>query len=140
MTSERVRKLITVFIVKFRNVTWFTNLDHAKRQEELILYKQYSPKEYPTYDNYDAIEVSQVKNIPADWDGVMGFPVTFLDKCNPEQFEIVGSNRGVGQDPEGVYGRGSLLSGKETWKRLLIRHRRSQTGRSHSGRSPSAIL
>lgn len=77
-------------LVKFRNVTWFTNLDIAKRHEELILYKAYNPDEYPTYDNYDAIEVSKTKDIPADYDGAMGVPITFLDKHNPDQFEIIG--------------------------------------------------
>jgi hypothetical protein len=72
------------------SVSWFTNLDHAKRHEELILYREYSPEVYPTYDNYDAIEVSRVKDIPKDYDGLMGVPITFLDKHNPEQFEIVG--------------------------------------------------
>ena len=80
----------TTGLVKFRNVGWFTNLDHAKRHEELILYKRYSPEEYPVYDNYDAINVNKVAEIPMDWDGVMGVPVTFLDKYNPDQFEIVG--------------------------------------------------
>jgi len=69
---------------------WFTNLDHAKRHEELILYKSYDPTEYPTYDNYDAIEVSKTVDIPVDYDGVMGVPVSFLGKHNPDQFEIVG--------------------------------------------------
>ena len=77
-------------LVKFRNVTWFTNLDHKKRHEELILYNRYSPEEYPTYDNYDAINVDRVAEIPMDWDGAMGVPVTFLDKYNPEQFEVIG--------------------------------------------------
>ena len=77
-------------LVKFRNVTWFTNLDYPKRHEDLILYKRYSPEEYPKYDNYDAIEVSKTKEIPKDWDGVMGVPITFLDKYNPDQFEILG--------------------------------------------------
>ena len=72
------------------NAAWFTNLDHAKRHEELILYKRYSPEEYPAYDNYDAINVDRVTDIPMDWDGAMGVPVTFLDKHNPEQFEIMG--------------------------------------------------
>ena len=72
---------------------WFTNLDHSKRHEELILYKQYSPKEYPHYDNYNAIEVSKTAEIPQDWDGVMGVPITFLDKYNPEQFEILGATQ-----------------------------------------------
>ena len=112
-------------LAKFRNVTWFTNLDHAKRHEDLILYKRYSPEEYPKYDNYDAIDVKRIADIPEDYDGVMGVPVTFLDKYNPDQFEIVGSNRGVDQDPNGVYGRGSYLNGREIWKRLFIRPRRT---------------
>ena len=72
------------------NAAWFTNLDHKKRHEELILYKRYSPEEYPDYDNYDAINVDRIAAIPVDWDGAMGVPVTFLDKHNPEQFEILG--------------------------------------------------
>ncbi len=69
---------------------WFTNLDHKKRHEELILFHKYSPEEYPKYDNYDAIDVGKTAEIPVDYDGVMGVPITFLDKYNPEQFEIVG--------------------------------------------------
>lgn len=72
------------------NACWLTNLDISKRHEDLILYKEYTPEEYPRYDNYDAIEVSQAKNIPVDYDGVMGVPVTFLNRHNPDQFEIVG--------------------------------------------------
>ena len=110
--------------VKYGRVSglrWFTNLETKKRFEELTLYKTYNAKEYPKYDNYDAIEVSKVVEIPMDYDGVMGVPVTFLDKSNPKQFEILGSNRGIDQDPNGVYGRGSFLNGKETFKRLFIR-------------------
>lgn len=73
---------------------WFTNLDHSKRHEELILYKKYSPEEYPKYDNYDAINVDKVAEIPYDYDGVMGVPITFLDKYNPKQFEIVAFRKG----------------------------------------------
>ena len=76
-------------LVKFRNCHWFTNLDHQKRHESLILYKHYTPEEYPKYDNYEAIEVSKVENIPCDYDGVMGVPLTFLDKYNPDQFDII---------------------------------------------------
>lgn len=72
------------------NAAWFTNLDYKKRHEELILYKHYSPDEYPRYDNYDAINVDKVAEIPMDWDGVMGVPITFLDNHNPDQFEILG--------------------------------------------------
>ena len=69
---------------------WYTNLDYRQRHEELILFKRYSPEEYPHYDNYDAIEVSKVAHIPKDWDGAMGVPITFLDSHNPKQFEILG--------------------------------------------------
>lgn len=72
------------------NSAWFTNLDVKKRHEELILVKRYSPDEYPHYDNYDAIEVSKIVDIPLDYAGVMGVPITFLGKYNPDQFEIVG--------------------------------------------------
>ena len=79
-------------VVKGRlgNAAWFTNLDHKKRHKELILYKRYLPEEYPAYDNYDAINVDKIAEIPEDWEGAMGVPVTFLDKHNPEQFEIMG--------------------------------------------------
>lgn len=72
------------------NTSWFTNLDTPKRHEELILYKRYSPDDYPKYDNYDAIEVGRVSDIPIDYKGAMGVPDTFLDKYNPKQFELVG--------------------------------------------------
>ena len=69
---------------------WYTNLDHKKRHEELILFRNYTPEAYPRYVNYDAIEVSKTEDIPCDYDGLMGVPITFMDKYNPEQFEIVG--------------------------------------------------
>ncbi len=69
---------------------WYTNLDHRKRHEELILFRNFSPTAYPRYVNYDAIEVSKTEDIPCDYDGLMGVPITFMDKYNPEQFEIVG--------------------------------------------------
>ncbi|CAG1002886.1 hypothetical protein MTYP_03044 [Methylophilaceae bacterium] len=69
---------------------WFTNMDNPKRHEKIPLYRKYSPAEYPKYDNYDAIEVGKVAEIPVDYDGAMGVPITFLDKYNPAQFEIVG--------------------------------------------------
>ncbi len=111
-------------IVSTNNTCWFTNIDNQKRHEDLILYKTYNPQEYPKYDNYDAIEVARTADIPMDYKGVMGVPVTFLDKYNPEQFEIIGSNRGIDQDPNGVYGRGSYLNGTETFKRLFIRNKK----------------
>ena len=76
--------------MKSVNASWFTNLDISKRHEEIILFKKFNEKDYPKYDNYDAIEVGKVADIPMDYEGVMGVPITFLDRYNPEQFEIVG--------------------------------------------------
>ena len=73
---------------------WFTNLDVAKRHEKLILWKNYTSDEYPKYDNYDAINVDKVSEIPCDYDGVMGVPITFMDSFSPEQFEIIGMAHG----------------------------------------------
>lgn len=75
---------------KHINAIWLTNLEHRKRHERFLPYKNYTPEEFPKYDNYDAIEVGKVVDIPQDYDGVMGVPITFLDKYNPEQFEILG--------------------------------------------------
>lgn len=74
----------------FGNICWFTNLDYAKRHELLTLYKKYNPKEYHYYDNYDAINVNKILDIPLNYEGIIGTPITFLDKYNPEQFEILG--------------------------------------------------
>ena len=79
-------------MIRVSGVVWFTNLDIDKRHEELILYKTYNPEDYPKYDNYDAINVDKTSDIPCDYDGVMGVPITFLDKYNPEQFEIIDIN------------------------------------------------
>ena len=108
-------------LVKFRNACWFTNLDHGKRHEPLILYRDYDPGDYPKYDNYDAIEVSRVKNIPKDYYGVMGVPITFLDKFCPEQFEILGLDRYIEDNPN--YGRRFRIDKKEKYARILIRRK-----------------
>lgn len=105
------------------NICWFTNLDIAKRHEEIILYKSYNEEEYPQYDNYQAINVNKVADIPMDYDGVMGVPITFLDKYNPDQFEIVGLDRYVEDNPK--YGHRFTINGKETYARILIRRRQS---------------
>jgi hypothetical protein len=80
--------------IRVKGVRWFTNLDYKERHEDLILYKKYTPEEYPTYANYDAIEVGKTSDIPCDYDGKMGVPITFLDKYNPDQFEIIGQTQG----------------------------------------------
>ncbi len=74
------------------NICWYTNLDTTKRHQELLLYKPYNEEEYPTYDNYDAINVDKVSDIPCDYYGAMGVPITFMDKYNPNQFEILNAN------------------------------------------------
>lgn len=122
------------------NACWFTNLDIEKRHESLILFKNYSEDEYPRYDNYDAIEVSKTAEIPCDYSGIMGVPVTFLDKYNPDQFEIIGffnnynpetADKSLGQ----IYGdavhvdstkslfRGPVINGKAKYFRILIRRK-----------------
>lgn len=122
------------------NACWFTNLDISKRHEELILYKLYNPDEYPKYDNYDAIHVNTYKEIPLDYDGAMGVPITFLDKYNPDQFEILGitdrdNNSGLKTkeytkndvpNPGDLNRRATIKIGnkyKSTYARLLIKRR-----------------
>mgnify|MGYP004534572971 CR=1 FL=1 len=98
---------------------WFTNLEHDKRSEELYCGETYSEEKYPKYDNYDAIEVSKVCEIPKDYDGIMGVPITFLDNYNPSQFEIVGLDRYVEDNPH--YGKRFTINNRETYARILIR-------------------
>lgn len=111
---------------------WYTNLDYRQRHEELILYKRYNTEEYPHYDNYDAINVDKTKDIPEDYDGTMGVPITFLNKHNPDQFEIISANdirlnervpfkkHGLIKDKDGS------INGKPKYVRLVIRNKRLQ--------------
>jgi hypothetical protein len=89
-TASRIKVEGGVRYLSMGNIVWFTNLDTTKRHDTITLYKRYSPEEYPRYDNYDAIEVGRYSDIPYDFDGPMGVPITFLDKYNPDQFEILG--------------------------------------------------
>jgi hypothetical protein len=97
----------------FGNICWYTNLDIAKRHEDLILYKTYKGNEtdYPNYVNYNAIEVSKVKDIPIDYEGEMGVPITFLDKYNPNQFEIIGSSMTLGTRMSEIANKGTYMAG-----------------------------
>ncbi len=114
----------------FGNITWFTNLDFSKRHEDLMLYKNYTPEEYPKYDNYDAIEVSKTVNIPIDYDGAMGVPITFMNKYNPKQFEIIGATESEGRGfSNGLWDEKSqvsqaLVNQKRVYKRIFIRHKK----------------
>lgn len=92
-------------------INWYTNLDTTKRHELLTLYKKYTPEEYPRYVNYDAIEVSKVADIPMDYDGEMGVPITYLDKHNPDQFEIIGSSRWLGRPMSEFAEKGTYVQG-----------------------------
>ena len=104
------------------NVVWYTNLDCSRRRGPLDLVREYSPERYPAYDDYPAIEVGRVKDIPADYDGEMGVPITFLDKHCPEQFEIVGLDRPLMQARTGRVSR-FRLGGAEQYARIVIRRR-----------------
>lgn len=119
--------------IRVKGVRWFTNLDNKDRHEIMPLYKKYNPEEYPTYDNYDAINVATTADIPYDFDGIMGVPITFMDKYNPEQFEIVGMGTGDTAKVIGVKknyrGRTDLAytaNGKQQcpYNRILIRRKK----------------
>lgn len=120
--------------IRVKGVRWFTNLDHGRRHQPITLMtmsdnlkfnkKMQDVTKYSKYDNYNAIEVPYTDAIPSDYNEVMGVPISFMDKYNPEQFEILGANRGIDQDPNGIYGRSTYISGKETFKRIFIKHRK----------------
>lgn len=102
-------------------ISVFTNLDIQKRHEKIILWKTYTPEEYPKYDNYDAINVDKVSEIPCDYDGVMGVPITFLDKYNPEQFEITYLAASHGKIPKGIENEAGCINGKWVYARIFIK-------------------
>ncbi len=119
--------------IRVKGVRWFTNLDYKQRYEDLDLYKRYSPEEFPKYDNYDAINVDKTNDIPMDYKGAMGVPISFLDKHNPDQFEIISSNdirlnnmipfkkHGLIKDKDGT------INGKPKYVRVVIRNKRLQS-------------
>lgn len=106
-------------IVSTNNTCWFTNLDNPKRHEELILFKTFNEIDYPKYDNYDAININVTKDIPIDYHGIMGVPITFLDKYNPAQFEIVGQMATTKID-EFNFGY-PYVNGNKIYARILIK-------------------
>lgn len=116
--------------IRVKGVRWFTNLDFPQRHEELTLYKKYSPEGDPHYDNYDAINVDKVADIPCDYDGVMGVPITYLDKHNPDQFEILDANDFIIRDqapkkPHGlIKDKDGYVMGRIVYARILIRKRK----------------
>lgn len=111
------------------NICWFTNLDMKKRHEKMILVHRYDPVSYPSYDNYKAIEVGKVSDIPYDYDGIMGVPVTFMSKYSPDQFEIIGCTESEGKGfSNGLWIASSgvaqpLVNGQRKYKRIFIRNK-----------------
>jgi len=117
-------------MIRVSGVHWFTNLDFNKRHEELILVEKYTPDKYPKYDNYDAINIDKTKDIPMDYDGYMGVPITFLNKYNPDQFEIIGLSASAGYDKEivgipflGDRDARASVNGKTKYARIIIKRR-----------------
>ncbi|MEG0835840.1 MAG: adenine-specific methyltransferase EcoRI family protein [Christensenellaceae bacterium] len=141
-------------LVKFRNVGWFTNLDYAIRHEELVLYKRYygNEDEYPHYANYDAINVDKVADIPCDYFEEIGVPITYLDKHNPEQFEVIGASRWLGKPMSEIAPKGSYVAGGVRFylpvdcsqfvnvERERERERESERERERESRSAAAAL
>ena len=112
-------------IKKFGNILWYTNLDIPKRHEKIDLYKSFDPKEYPKYDNYDAIEVKKVDLIPYDYNGMMGVPISFLEKYSPDQFEIIGF-------PTASSNKNSLNLNNDYSKYIGYKQNGDKTGRTGS--------
>lgn len=108
-------------IMRISPAVWYTNLDHNKRHQEIVLYKSYNETDYPKYDNYDAISVNEVRHIPLDYDGAMGVPISFFDKYNPDQFEICGA------DYEFVRSAGRFyVDGRRLYARIVIQRKRQR--------------
>lgn len=114
--------------IRVKGIRWFTNFDYIERHEDLVLYKNYSPEEYPKFDNYDAINVDKTSDIPLDYDGLMGVPITFFDKYNPDQFEIID---GIGRysilENEKTRAEGkylSMIDGKAKYFRIIIKRKK----------------
>ena len=119
-TESRIKIENGVKYFSMGRIVWFTNLETAKRNEKIMLYKKYTPKEFPKYDNYNVINVDKVADIPMDYDGVMGVPITFVDKYSPKQFKILGianSARWIG------YECFTLIKGKKIYNRILIKRK-----------------
>ena len=121
-TESRKKTVNGIKYFSMGRILWFTNLDTTKRHEELTLYKKYDAKEYPKYDDYNAINVNRFVDIPMDYAGLMGVPITFVDKYNPSQFEILGIDRYIKDNPN--YGKRFSIGGQEIYARILIKNKK----------------
>lgn len=129
-TETRIKIENNIKFFSMGRIMWFTNLDTIKRHQEMTLYKKYSPKEFLEYDNYKAINIDKVSDIPMDYKGAMGVPITFLDKYNPAQFEIISSNnirtndRVPFKDHGLIKDKDGAINGKPTYVRIVIRNKK----------------
>lgn len=114
----------TTKLVKFRNCVWLTNMDLAKRHERIVLWKKYTPANFQKYDHYNAINVNRISEIPVDYEGEMGVPISFIDRYCPEQFEIIGLDRYT-VPKEFLVGGRLAINGKSCYARILIRRKGS---------------
>lgn len=138
--------------VRVKGVRWFTNLDYADRHKDLELTQSFDPDRYPRYANFDAIEVGKTADIPADYDGLMGVPITFIDKYNPDQFEIVGSSKSLGRRMSEVAQKGTYQEGgprfylpvgqgqyRRMYDRIVVRNRRLPAHRPKQGGAEDVV-
>lgn len=121
-TESRKKTVNGIKYFSMGSVNWYTNLDVTSRHKDLVLYKKYSYKEYPKYDNYDGINVNKYLDIPMDYSGVMGVPITFLNYHNPDQFEIIGLDRYTGKNGDKDF----TINGKMLFRRILIKNKKPQ--------------
>jgi hypothetical protein len=122
-TASRIKIVEGIKYFSMGSIYWFTNLDTRKRHEEIILFRIYNGHEadYPKYDDFEGINIDKVSDIPMDYDGLMGVPITFIDKYNPEQFEIIGLDRYIDDNPNP--GKRFTINGKEKYARVVIRNK-----------------
>ncbi|HHT9146855.1 MAG TPA: adenine-specific methyltransferase EcoRI family protein [Candidatus Wunengus sp. YC61] len=131
-TESRIKIENGIKYLSMGSIMWFTNLDTTKRHQELTFYKKYTSEEYLKYDNYAAINVNRVSDIPMDYDGIMGVPITFFDKYNPDQFEVIdGLNRytvldvaGLNENAVNNHLHMTEINGKSTYFRVLIKNKK----------------
>ena len=121
-TESRKKIVNGVKYFSMGSVNWYTNLEVERRHKDLVLYKKYNPKEYLKYDNYDGINVNKYIDIPMDYKGVMGVPITFLNHHNPDQFEIIGLDRYTGKNGDKDF----TINGKMLFRRILIKNKKPQ--------------
>ena len=125
-TKARIKIEDSIKYFSKGSISWYTNMETTKRYEDLILYKTYTPEEYPTYDNYNAINVDKVKDIPMDYAGIIGVPITFIDKYNPKQFEILGKTNNKEHAGKHLTNNTATatIKGVNMYHRILIKNKR----------------